>query len=132
MRLRYLAAFIIGFDAFTKAWLTTPAWAQHERTTSWTIDAGVALILPIAMLYYKPLRVAAVLLFCGVFGNLLSALEGDVANPLMVQHGAGQLAFNVADVSLLAAAVAIVVASPIIMRDGTRLMRSRYTVRRAT
>jgi hypothetical protein len=117
------AAIVISIDAITKAVMPTPDWAWHHRGTGWTAQAIVGCLLAIMLLACGPLRLTAALLFAGVFGNLISSLHGDVANPLVGQLGSHEIAFNIADLSLLVALATALGASPGIARNIARWNR---------
>jgi lipoprotein signal peptidase len=113
-----IAASLVALDQITKATLTTAAWAEHARGIAWQREAVVAIVaVAAAGFVYRPVRLACTLLAAGLIGNLVSAVHGDVANPLMTQIGQTQIAFNVADVTLLAGAAATLLAMPRVGRD---------------
>jgi chromate transport protein ChrA len=110
MRLRLLlvlapALLLAGVDLVVKALVATQAWDFHERSHLW-VGFSVALAIAAVALAFVPSRFAAVaagVVAGGVLGNLVSAWQhgGRVPNPLV----AGTVAFNLADVFVLAGAV---------------------------
>lgn len=118
-------AAVVALDAATKAVLYTPQWAEHVRGPGWQTGAAGGITIAAVLLLFARLRVAGALVIAGVAGNLISALNGPVANPFMLQHGTTQVAFNLADVALFAGAAAAFIAAPLMIND---LIRGRGIV----
>jgi hypothetical protein len=102
------AAALAAIDLATKALVTAPAWALHQRSHGW-VALSLVLLAVAGALAAAPARASgagATLLVGGVLGNLVSALAHGlrVPNPLVV----GGLAFTLADVFVLAGLAALV------------------------
>ena len=97
-------------DLVLKTALHTSAWDYHQRSRAWSVLALVllAVLLAIGLLPSRLASLAAGLAAGGVAGNVLSARlhGGRVPNPLVL----GPVAFNLADVLVLAAAPLLVIA----------------------
>jgi hypothetical protein len=104
------AALLAGADLAANAALPTAAWDYHQRSHAWSVVA-VALLAVLLLLGLLPSRLAslaAAVAAGGVAGNAVSAHlhGGRVPNPFV----AGGVAFNLADVLVLAAAPVLTVA----------------------
>lgn len=122
-----LAVAVVAVDQLTKLLLPTPEWAWHYLDHSWRWSALTALILPAAMMLWRPVLLPAALFAGGIGGNLLSLVVfGRVANPFVVEHGGTLTAFNVADVSIIAGDVALVLALPWMALSIMGVLRRRF------
>ena len=90
----WLLLALLALDALTKALLSTPAWAMHHRSGEWKLGGACMVAAWLLCFAYPPIRLAATLIIAGTLGNVLSALHGDVPNPILF----GRVAFNLADV----------------------------------
>jgi len=115
MRVRLLlvavpAVTVAAADLAVKALLPTDAWDYHQRSHAWSILGLVLLgaVLVVGLLPSRLAGVAAGVAAGGIAANVLSARlhGGRVPNPLVV----GPLAFNLADVLVVAAAPVLTVA----------------------
>ena len=115
MRVRLLlvavpAVTVAAADLAVKALLPTDAWDYHQRSHAWSILGLVLLgaVLVVGLLPSRLAGVAAGVAAGGTAANVLSARlhGGRVPNPLVV----GPLAFNLADVLVVAAAPVLTVA----------------------
>jgi lipoprotein signal peptidase len=97
-------------DLAVKAGVSTQAWELHHRSGAWTVLMAVLLtgLLVLVVLPSRLVAVSAGVVAGGVLGNLASAVAhgGRVANPL----AAGDVAFNLADVFVVAAVPVLMVA----------------------
>lgn len=97
---------LVLVDLAVKAARPTPWWAWHERSLGWLVLCVVVLAALVPVLRVPGVLVppAAGVLAGGVLGNVLSAAWNDleVANPLVIQGDRAVLAFNLADVWVLA------------------------------
>lgn len=97
---------LVLVDLAVKAARPTPWWAWHERSLGWLVLCVVVLAALVPVLRVPGVLVppAAGVLAGGVLGNALSAAWNDleVANPLVIQGDRAVLAFNLADVWVLA------------------------------
>jgi hypothetical protein len=95
-----------GLDLALKARLGGDPELDHRRSGSWMILSAVLLVsaLLLARLPSRLVAAASGLLAAGVLGNLLSARwnGGAVPNPFVLGNGDVDLAFNLADVFVLA------------------------------
>ena len=91
-------------DATTRLALHTDAWAWHERQSdAWRVGGGIT-VLALAVAAMLPVGLARIPLayaLIGVAGNVADSLDGQVANPFIIQSSSGLVAFNFADVCLL-------------------------------
>jgi len=98
------AVTVAAADPALKALLPTDAWDYHQRSHAWSILGLVLLgaLLLVGLLPSRLVSLAAGVAAGGVAANVLSARMhgGRVPNPLVV----GPLAFNLADVLVVAAA----------------------------
>jgi hypothetical protein len=100
-----LAIPLIVADLWVKSNAIVPEWAYHERGPAWVaLCAGLVLLL--LLLTRIPSAVvppAIALAVAGLLGNVLSAVQNDLAvpNPLLLTGAGGQLAFNLADLYAL-------------------------------
>jgi len=113
-------------DLVVKARIPTESWAYHERSLGWLplslgLFAGMVAVSRIPSALVAP---AAGLLAAGLLGNSFSAAWNgmSVPNPLIVSGDRGLIAFNPADVFVLAGIFALVVAI------GVWLIRNRDLV----
>jgi hypothetical protein len=93
-------------DLFVKATTPTESWAYHQRSAGWlllslSLLAGMFVIARIPSRLVAP---AAGVLAAGLLGNCLSAAWNgmEVPNPLVVGGTNALIAFNLADVWVLA------------------------------
>lgn len=113
LRTWYLILALLAVDAFVKAALPSDEpWMQHHRTTEWKLSAFFLLFIPVYICVRMPaLRFVAALLIAGTVGNLLSAaVVGYVPDPLLWEHGDTLTSFNFADITLLMAIPALLLA----------------------
>jgi hypothetical protein len=101
-----LAAGLAVTDLIVKATIATPPWDFHSRSAGWA-SLSLLLLLLVPLLALVPSRavaVAAGVLCGGVLGNLVSArLDGNrVPNPFLLGDYRNGVAFNLADVYILA------------------------------
>jgi hypothetical protein len=119
-------AAVLALDVATKHLFVAAAWTNHYQPRSWQISAVLALLIPLALIFYRPAALGAALLLAGVLGNLLDSLAGGgVRNPFVVGAHGGSLAFNVADVSLVLGGLAVVAAMPLLAYDLAHRLRRR-------
>lgn len=107
------ATIFAAVDQWVKLLMTTPDWAYHQRSDGWFLGS-CALFVAMVLLALLPSRWVALgaALFCGgLLGNLMSASADHlmVPNPLLIGHRDG-IAFNIADVCILAGNLTLVVA----------------------
>jgi hypothetical protein len=93
-------------DLLVKATRETPSWAYHERSLAWLavctfVLAGLVVVTRIPSALVPP---AVGILAGGVLGNAISAAWNDFAvpNPLVITGDDAIVAFNLADVYVLA------------------------------
>jgi lipoprotein signal peptidase len=102
-----LAAVDIGAEAV----VASPAWADHQRSAAWWI-LSVATLCQSIWLCLVPSRVVtagAGLLGGGVLANLVSAQRHDaVLNPFVIEMGNRGVAFNLADIFIVAGITVLV------------------------
>lgn len=100
-------AALATFDQLTKHLLVTPDWAWHTQSPSWLIYPIIGVLLGSVLAAIPRLRLAGLLLTAGAVGNGSSELIYDrIANPFLTQSGSIHVAFNFADVCLMAALAA--------------------------
>ena len=117
---------VVAADLVLKACLTTPAWAVHRQTYDWRVTAALGLLIPAALLLYRPTALGGALLLAGVLGNLIDSLgDGAVLNPFVLRWGDAVFAFNLADVSLIVGSMLVLCATPATVRDLLDLLRRR-------
>ncbi len=96
---------LAGADLAVKALVRTPAGDVHHRSGAW-FALSAALLAGSVLLVWIPSRAVAVgasLLAGGVLGNLVSAWRaGGVPDPILIGDHAHGVAFNLADVLVLA------------------------------
>jgi hypothetical protein len=106
---------LAGLDLYVKYELPTAPLYLHRRSGEWMILSAVLLIvaLLLARLPSRLLAASAGLLAAGVLGNLVSAglHHGLVPNPFVIDHRDFELAFNLADLFVLAGIVLSTVAA---------------------
>lgn len=100
-----LAIPLIVADLWVKANAIVPDWAYHERGPAW-VALCTGLVFFLLLLTRIPSAVvppAVALAVAGILGNVLSAVQNDLAvpNPLLVRGAGGELAFNLADLYAL-------------------------------
>ncbi len=102
-------------DAASKTFITTHPWAEHHgRSTQWQLE-GLAIVVAALLLCWLPTgltRLVWVYAAVGVTSNVVDSFDGSVANPFVIPHSGGRLAFNLADVYLEAA---MVMAIPLVL-----------------
>ncbi len=137
-QLRFLAMLltascVAAVDQWVKLFVSTPYWAYHQRSDGWFLGSCL-LFVAMSLLGTLPSRgvVAGAALFCGgVLGNLMSASADHllVPNPLLIGHRDG-IAFNVADVCILAGNLTLMVAlAVLVIQNRTRLDAWRAAAR---
>jgi lipoprotein signal peptidase len=123
-----LALTLACADAWVKAIVPTPGWAQHQRSVLWAVLC-LAILLAATALSRVPsdgVTISAGVLAGGVLGNLISAGTDHlvVPDPFFVSGHAGGLAFNLADTFILAGNLMLIVAlSNLVIRNRNRLPR---------
>jgi hypothetical protein len=96
-------------DLTVKRLVPTDPWLLHPRSNAW-LALSVCVLLGAVALVRLPSRAVAIasgILAAGVLGNLVSFVQNDgwVENPLTVSFGGGGIAYNPADVCVLAGIV---------------------------
>lgn len=127
-----VAGSVVALDALTKIILVTPPWAFHPQSREWQLTALAAALAVGLMMLYPRTAIPAALLSAGVAANLLDSIwdGGVVSNPfILITVGNGPVAFNLADVSLYAGAVAMVAVTPWLARDMRGIWRRRVALR---
>lgn len=119
-----LACLLVCVDAAAKLLLPTQPWAQHGRSLGWLIAGVVGCLLFGWAATVRPVALPASLLAAGTAGNVLFALAGPVPNPFLFQADGIMVAFNVADVSLVAGAVLLVLMLPRLVAGGLLARRA--------
>lgn len=93
-------------DLALKVVRPTPSWAWHQRSLTWLVLCVVVLacVLLVLRIPSRLVPPAAGLLAAGVAGNALSAAWNDlrVPNPIVLVGDDAAVAFNLADVWVLA------------------------------
>ena|SRR5215475_2031043 len=101
-----LAMPLAGVDLLVKAVLPTDPYFFHQRSGTWMMASAFLLVLALllARLPSRLLAASAGLFAAGVLGNLVSALvhHGLVPNPFVIYGRDQELAFNLADLYVLA------------------------------
>jgi hypothetical protein len=97
---------LAAVDLTVKGLVHTPAGDVHHRSAAWFV-LSAALLAGSALLVWIPSRAIATgasLLAGGVLGNLVSAwhMDGGVPNPILLGDHTDGIAFNLADVFVLA------------------------------
>jgi hypothetical protein len=113
-----------GADLAVKASVTTIAWDYHPRSHAWSLLAIGLLVglVPLALLPSKLVAASAGTVAGAVLGNVVSGRlhGGAVPNPLV----AGGVAFNLADVAVLACTPVLMVAlARVAIRNRDRIDR---------
>jgi hypothetical protein len=110
-----LAVPLAGIDLLVKFVLPTAPIFFHRRSADWMILSVVMLVVALLLtrLPSRLLAGGAGLLAAGVLGNLVSARlhHGLVPNPFVVALGDLELAFNLADLFVLAGIAVLNVAA---------------------
>jgi hypothetical protein len=117
-------------DLAVKAALETDARHFHDRSGTWVAFSYGLLLTAIglARLPSRAVAIGAGLLAGGVAGNLLSArwYDGSVPNPLVVGDSTHGIAFNVADLFVLAGTAVLLVSLALLaIRKQDRLLPPR-------
>jgi hypothetical protein len=115
-------------DLWMKATLPTPQWALHQRSLGWALGCWVLLsaMVPLSRVPSAGVTFGSGLFIGGVLGNLISAGTDNlvVPNPFFFGTDNGAFAFNLADASILAGNVILMVAfSELVIRNRDRLPR---------
>lgn len=97
---------LVALDWATKHWLVTEEWAIDTRPVLPSM-AAIALVILLFFALYPPLVYPAMAMVAGTIGNFMSG--SSVANPFQIQYTHYLIAFNLADVFLMAGVVAIFV-----------------------
>jgi Signal peptidase (SPase) II len=129
-----VATAIAGVDLAVKAVIPTEPLYFHARSLDWfVISAGLLMLaLLLAQLHSRFVAFSSGVLAGGVLGNLLSAIwnRARVPNPLRVYFGNVELAFNLADVFVLAGiALAIAATLQLAIRHRDLLPQSTVAAR---
>jgi hypothetical protein len=110
----FVALSVSCADLWTKIALPTPDWALHQRSFGWAVGCWLLLsaILPLSRVPSPGVTLGAGLFAGGVLGNLISAGTDHlvVPNPLFFTTGTGGFAFNLADTSIFAGNLTLMVA----------------------
>ena len=110
----FLAVPLAGIDLLVKSVLPTAPLFFHRRSGEWMVLSAVVLVVALLLtrLPSRLLAGSAGLLAAGVLGNLISARlhRGLVPNPFVIVRGDLELAFNLADLFVLAGTVLLAVA----------------------
>ncbi len=119
------AAAFAALDQWVKLVLVTPDWAYHQRSGAWFVSSCLLFVAMGALALLPSLAVAigAALFAGGLLGNLISAGADhlEVPNPLLLGFHYG-IAFNVADVCILAGNLTLMVACSVLaIRNRARL-----------
>jgi hypothetical protein len=99
-------------DVLVKALVSSPSWAYHQRSGGWwLLSLGVlALVTTLAWVPSRRVAAAAGLVGGGVAANLICAgWDGTVADPLVLRIGLYGVAYNPADVFILAGILLLLV-----------------------
>ena len=111
LALLIVATALAAVDQWVKVLVSTPVWAEHQRSDAWFIGSCAILvaILPLTRLPSRAVAIAAGVLAGGVLGNLISAGANGlyVPNPIIIMRGMGGIAFNPADTFILAGNLAL-------------------------
>ena len=112
------AAVLMTADLAVKATIPTAPWHFHERSSTWEALCVLVLVGPLALAHVpsRAVAIGAGVLSGGVAGNLLSARWNDhgVPNPLVVGDHPKWIAFNAADVFILAGILILMVSLTIV------------------
>jgi hypothetical protein len=124
------AVVLASADLLVKALVATPAWNFHERSATWSVGSGLLLLCAVALarLPSRLVAAAAGITSAGVLGNLVSAARsgGRVPNPLVVGGPTDGIAFNLADVLVLAGLLLLMPAlAAVTIRHRDRLIPPR-------
>lgn len=101
-RVLALIAALVALDAASKAILTTPAWAIHRSPGSWVVIIAVLVLILTALLGTRAAVPAALILAAALGNGGWEIATGSVPNPFVIQSGASSMAFNLADLYLMA------------------------------
>jgi lipoprotein signal peptidase len=108
------AALLAAVDLSVKASVAAPSWSYHARSDAWFALSAALLVgaLALALVPSRWVAVAAGVMSGGVVGNLVSArLDGNrVPNPILLGSRFDGIAFNAADVFILAGIVLLTAA----------------------
>ena len=132
------AAVLAAADLAVKASVATPAWDVHQRSSAWVALSLLVLVslVALAVVPSRAVSIAAGVMMAGVVGNLVSArLDGNrVPNPLLLGDHTNGIAFNLADVFVLAGNLLLVATlAAVTIRNRHRLLPPRaweHAVRR--
>lgn len=101
-------------DLFVKATIPTESWAYHQRSIGWLVLSLVLLagMLVVVRIPSRLVAPAAGVLAAGLLGNCLSAAWNgmEVPNPLVIGGTHALIAFNLADVWVLAGIFVVIAA----------------------
>jgi lipoprotein signal peptidase len=125
-----LASTLAAFDLWLNAFLPSPGWALHHRSTLWAIGCLVVLagVVPLTRLQSRAVTIGAGVFAGGVLGNLISGASDHltVPNPLLLDMGNGGVAFNLADTFILAGNVILMVSlCALVVRNREQLRTHR-------
>jgi hypothetical protein len=129
------AAVLMAADLAVKATIPTEPLHFHERSNAWEALCMLVLLgaLALARLPSRMVALGAGVMSGGVAGNLISARWNDsrVPNPLVVGDYPMWVAFNAADVFILAGILILMVSSmAVTIRHRDRLLSPRQLVAR--
>lgn len=115
IRMLLLLALVVSCaDLWVKIAMPTPSWALHQRSAAWAVGCWMLLIavMPLARIPSSAVTVGAGLFSGGVLGNLISAGTDHLAvpNPFFFSTEGGMFAFNLADASILAGNLILMIA----------------------
>lgn len=108
-------AALVAADQLTKLLLPTPEWGWDDKAVP-AAAAAVGFAAVAVFLAYPPTRIVGVFFASALASNFASALNGDVANPFVVND----IAWNLADFTLLVGYVLIPCSVPFVYRDVKR------------
>jgi hypothetical protein len=105
------AGALAAADLTVKATVTTRMWDFHQRSGGWVALSAVLLMGALALVFVpsRAVAVAAGVMSGGVIGNLVSArVDGNkVPNPIMIGSYRSGIAFNLADIFIVAGIFAL-------------------------
>lgn len=103
-------AALVAADQLLKAVLPTPDWGWDPRGFSLHPLWGVAAVT--LLIAYPPTRLGGAIMAAGLVSNVSSSLHGPVANPFVIND----IAFNTADLCLLAGFIVLLCSVPAVFR----------------
>ena len=124
------ALVLMAADLSVKATVPTAPWHFHERSNAWEALCVVLLLgaLALARIPSRAVAIGSGVMSGGVAGNLFSARANDnrVPNPLVLGDPLTGIAFNVADVFILAGNLILMISLMVVtIRHRDRLIPPR-------